>query len=97
MERGAWGEEQAVNNKARAETDQLFYHDINSTFPNNHVKRWTAEDYPSVPYTVLLYKNQPILGDDGVLLDALPNRRLDLDIYISLPSGRTVHRRMMDV
>ena len=86
-----------VNNKARAETDQLFYYDFNSTFPNNHVKRWTVEDYPSVHYTVLLYKNQPILDDDEMLLDALPNRRLDLKIYISLLDSRTVRRRIMDV
>ena len=41
-------------------------------------------NYPSIQYTILLHKNQPILDDDVDLLLALGGRRLDLEFYFSL-------------
>ena len=75
------------NNEQRIKLDKVIYCCLDTTFQNNYVKKWTSVDYPSIHYTILLHKNQPILDDDEELLDVLNNRRLDLDIYISLLSN----------
>lgn len=72
------------NDKQRKKKNKLIYFHLNTTFQNNYIKNWTSMDYPSIHYTMLLHENQPILDDDEELLDALNNRRLDLEIYISL-------------
>jgi len=42
------------------------------------------EGYPSLQYSILLHKNQPLLDDDEELLIALGGRRIDVEFYISL-------------
>lgn len=56
---------------------------IKLAFPKNYIRKFTRKDYPSIHYSVLLHKNQPILDDDEELLVALNGRRLDLEIYVS--------------
>lgn len=74
-----------INNyEQRIRMDKEIYGCLDTNFQYNYVKKWASVDYPSIHYTILLHKNQPILDDDEELLDVLNNKRLDLDIYISL-------------
>ena len=41
-------------------------------------------NYPSIQYTVLLHKNQPVLDDDVDLILSLGGKRIDLELYFSL-------------
>ena len=68
----------------RSRLDKKILANIKLAFPKNYIKKWTRKDYPSIHYSVLLHKNQPILDDDEELLVALNGRRLDLEVYVSL-------------
>lgn len=72
------------NYKQWIRKDKLMYSNLDAAFPNNYIKKWTSVDYPSIHYTILLHENQPLMDDDEILLEILNNRRLDLEVYISL-------------
>ena len=70
--------------RLRDKVNKKIYEIMQSVFPSNYIKQWThTEEYPSVHFSVLLHKNQPILDDDE-LLAVLNGRRLDLEVYVSL-------------
>jgi hypothetical protein len=70
--------------KCRIQLNEKCYSILKSVFSDYHITKWTNTEYPSVHFSVLLHKNQPILDDDDELLLALNGRRLDLEVYISL-------------
>ncbi|NLF41559.1 MAG: hypothetical protein GX587_02575 [Bacteroidales bacterium] len=72
------------NSKCRIQLTEKCYSILKSEFYDYYITKWTNTEYPSVHFSVLLHKNQPILDDDEELLLALNGRRLDLEIYFSL-------------
>lgn len=70
--------------KLRDKVNKKVYEIMQYAFPDNYIKEWRNTDYPSVHFSVLLHKNQPILDDDQELLAVLNGRRLDLEVYVSL-------------
>lgn len=70
--------------KLRNKVNKKVYEIMQYVFPDNYIKKWKNTDYPSVHFSVLLHKNQPILDDDKELLAVLNGRRLDLEVYVSL-------------
>ena len=72
------------NKKCRIQLIDNCYSILKSVFCDYYITKWTNTEYPSVHFSVLLHKNQPILDDDDELLLALNCRRLDLEVYISL-------------
>ncbi|HEY9062030.1 MAG TPA: hypothetical protein VIO64_16220 [Pseudobacteroides sp.] len=72
------------NSKRRRLLSEKCYEIIKSVFFENYITKWTNTEYPSIHFSALLHKNQPILDDDLELLNVLNGRRIDLEIYISL-------------
>ena len=80
--------ENIVNNsELRENLHDKFLQVLKSVFTDYYINIWSNKDYPSLHFSVLLHKNQPILDDDEELLDALNGIRLDLEIYFSFLSN----------
>ncbi|MBQ3583245.1 MAG: hypothetical protein IJA27_00865 [Lachnospiraceae bacterium] len=76
--------EVTTNSLQRKKVDKMVYGIVESVFDGYYIKKWTNTEQPSIHYSVLLHKNQPILDDDVELLEALNGKRMDLEIYVSL-------------
>ena len=71
--------------KLRDKVNKKFYEIMQPVFSGNNIKEWTNTDYPSIHFSVLLHKNQPILDDDDEkFLAVLNGRRLDLELLYSI-------------
>ena len=77
-----------VNNATkRKKLDEKFYPNIVKCADGYCVMLREHSDYsncPSIEYTILLHKNQPVLDDDVELLLSLCGKRLDLELYFSM-------------
>jgi len=67
----------------REELAEKIFSCLKDIFEENSITKWTNMEIPSLHFSMLTNRNQPILDDDEELLNALNGRRIDLEIYIS--------------